>query len=122
VGAGSVPVPTFFLPFPSGRVDLIRSGNEVTAATSGGEAFTLLLSPDLFDFTKPITVRVNGRTAFAGKLARRRDPALAGCEATEPTAIASQARALNPAEAGSHAGYHAGGRTRRCSGRPRLPK
>jgi hypothetical protein len=49
---------------PSGRVDLTRSGNTVTATTRGVAAFTLLLSPDQFDFTKPVTVVANGRTVF----------------------------------------------------------
>jgi len=33
-----------------GRVDLVRTGNTVTAATSGVGSFTLLLSPDKFRF------------------------------------------------------------------------
>src|SRR5581483_5241534 len=45
---------------PWGRVDLVRSGNTVTAATFGVSTFTLLLSPDQFDFSKPITVVANG--------------------------------------------------------------
>jgi hypothetical protein len=40
----------------------------VTAATRGVAAFTLLLSPAQFDFAKPVTVVVNGRTAFEGKV------------------------------------------------------
>jgi hypothetical protein len=51
---------------PSGRVDLVRSGNLVQASTEGVRAFTLLLSPSIFDFRKPIRVVVNGRTAFDG--------------------------------------------------------
>jgi PDZ domain len=51
---------------PSGRVDLVRTGNRVEAATRGVSQFTLLLSPDQFDLTKPVTVVVNGRTAFEG--------------------------------------------------------
>ena len=47
---------------PSGRVDLTRSGNTVTAVTRGVGGFTLLLSPDQFDFNKPIKVVVNGKT------------------------------------------------------------
>jgi hypothetical protein len=47
---------------PSGRVDLVRTGNTVDARTRGVAAFTLLLSPDQFDLTKPVTVTVNGRT------------------------------------------------------------
>jgi predicted esterase len=52
----------------SGRVDLLRSGNTVTASTRGVGAFTLLLSPDQFDFAKPITVVANGRKVFDGKV------------------------------------------------------
>jgi hypothetical protein len=51
---------------PSGRVDLVRRGNVVEASTAGVRAFTLLLSPSIFDFRKPITVVANGRTAFEG--------------------------------------------------------
>ena len=53
---------------PSGRVDLARSGNTVTATTRGVGGFTLLLSPDQFDFSKPVKVVANGRTAFDGKV------------------------------------------------------
>src|SRR5262249_13005180 len=49
---------------PSGRVDLVRSGNTITAKTRGVAAFTLLVSPDQVDFAKPITVVVNGKTIF----------------------------------------------------------
>ena len=54
----------------SGRVDLVRDGNTVRATTRGVAAFTLLLSPDVFDFTKPITVVVDGRTAFEGPVTK----------------------------------------------------
>ena len=47
---------------PSGRVDLVRSGNRIEARTRGVATFRLLLSPDQFDLAKPITVVVNGRT------------------------------------------------------------
>ena len=50
----------------SGRVDLARTGNTVTATTRGVKEFTLLLSPDQFDFTKSVKVMVNGRAAFDG--------------------------------------------------------
>jgi len=52
----------------TGRVDLTRAGNTVTAATRGVAAFTLLLSPDQFDFAKPIRVVANGRTVFTAKV------------------------------------------------------
>lgn len=47
---------------PSGRVDLARTANTVEARTQGVGAFTLLLSPDQFDFGHPLTVVLNGRT------------------------------------------------------------
>jgi hypothetical protein len=47
---------------PSGRVDLVRKGNAVDAKTRGVAAFTLLLSPEQFDFNLPISVTVNGKT------------------------------------------------------------
>src|SRR6185503_11470895 len=49
---------------PSGRVDLVRRGNLVEVFTEGVRAFTLLLSPSIFDFRRPITVVANGRTVF----------------------------------------------------------
>ena len=51
-----------------GRVDLVRTGNLVVAATSGVRRFTLLLSPDQFDFGQPVRVTVNGRAAFEGRI------------------------------------------------------
>jgi hypothetical protein len=54
----------------SGRVDLVRKGNTVTAKTRGVSAFTLLLSPDQFDFDKPVTVIVNGRTLLNRRVER----------------------------------------------------
>ena len=58
---------------PSGRVDLVRSGNTVTASTRGVAEFTLLLSPDAFDFTQPVKVEANGRVVFSGRV----EPSLA---------------------------------------------
>ena len=53
---------------PSGRVDATRTANTVTAKTRGVAAFTLLLSPDQFDFDRPITVVVNGKTVHNAKV------------------------------------------------------
>jgi poly(3-hydroxybutyrate) depolymerase len=50
----------------SGRVDLERTGNTVNATTRGVAEFTLLLSPDQFDFSKPVKVVTNGTVAFEG--------------------------------------------------------
>ena len=38
---------------PSGRVDAARTGNAFDVKTRGVQAFTLLLSPDVIDFSKP---------------------------------------------------------------------
>ena len=61
-------VPIFAHVRPSGRVDLVRKGNTVRATSTGVAAFTLLLSPDMFDFTRPVTVVANGRTVFDGRV------------------------------------------------------
>src|SRR5438093_6840642 len=53
-----------------GRVDLTRRGNTIEAATRGVAAFTLLLSPEKFDFDQPIIVTANGRTVFDGRVQR----------------------------------------------------
>jgi predicted esterase len=46
---------------PSGRVDVTRTGNGFAAKTRGVAQFTLLLSPDAVDFSKPVTMTVNGK-------------------------------------------------------------
>lgn len=51
-----------------GRVELEQRRNTVTAFTRGVRRFTLLISPEQFDFTQPITVIVNGVTAFDGRV------------------------------------------------------
>ncbi len=52
----------------SGRVDLVRTANDIEAETAGVTAFTLLLSPAQFDFEKPMRVVVNGKPAFEGRV------------------------------------------------------
>jgi poly(3-hydroxybutyrate) depolymerase len=61
-------VPLFPRRRPSGRVDLERRGNTIRATTRGVAAFTLLLSPDVFDFARPITVVADGRTVFDARV------------------------------------------------------
>jgi dienelactone hydrolase len=54
----------------SGRVDLVRADNTIRATTRGVTEFTLLLSPAVFDFSRPIRVETNGRVAFEGAVER----------------------------------------------------
>ena len=58
----------------SGRVDIVRTANALDARTRGVGAFTVLLSPDAIDFSKPVTVTVNGKPAFSGMV--KADPAV----------------------------------------------
>jgi pimeloyl-ACP methyl ester carboxylesterase len=64
------PIPLFERPKKTGRVDLVRTGNMVQATTKGVAAFTLLLSPEQFDFSQPVKVIANGRTVFEGRVER----------------------------------------------------
>lgn len=48
----------------SGRVDVERTGNDITARSRGVTQFTLLISPDAFELAQPIRVTVNGKRAF----------------------------------------------------------
>ena len=54
----------------SGRVDIVRRGNTIEAQTRGVRAFTVLLSPDVFDFSAPVTVIVNGRNTFQSRVTK----------------------------------------------------
>ena len=58
----------------SGRVDITRTGNSFDAKTRDVGLFTILLSPDVVDFTKPVTVTVNGTRVFQGPV--KKDPAV----------------------------------------------
>jgi poly(3-hydroxybutyrate) depolymerase len=61
-------IPFFTHARPSGRVDLVREGNTVTATTRRVAAFTLLISPDQFDLSQPIRVVADGKTVFDGRV------------------------------------------------------
>lgn len=54
----------------NGRVDLVRTGNTVRATTRGVTEFTLLLSPDVFDFSKPVRIETNSHVAFEGTVTK----------------------------------------------------
>jgi len=47
---------------PSGRVDAVRRGNTIELTTRGVTELTLLLSPDMVDFSQPIRVTANGKS------------------------------------------------------------
>ena len=53
-------------PEPSGRVQLARNGNDVVVVTRGVRRYTLLLSPEQFDFTQPFRVTTNEVLSFEG--------------------------------------------------------
>ena len=58
----------FARPKPSGRVDAWRHGNRFDVETRGVRGFTLLLSPDVVDFAKPVNVTVNGRVVHDARV------------------------------------------------------
>ncbi len=60
----------FFRSHPSGRVEVTHRNNTVTVRTEGVRRYKLLLSPDQFDFDRPIRVITNGRESFNGVMAR----------------------------------------------------
>ena len=60
--------PLFVSDAPAARVDIRREGNVLRAQTRGVAAFTVLLSPDVIDFSKPVTVVADGRTVFEGRV------------------------------------------------------
>ena len=53
---------------PSGRVDAVRQGNTFEVRTRGVRQFTLLLSPDVVEFSKPVRVSVNGRVVYDARV------------------------------------------------------
>lgn len=53
-----------------GRVDVVRNGNAFDATVRDVGAFTLLLSPDVVEFSKPVRVSVSGRKVFDGMVER----------------------------------------------------
>lgn len=66
----AVPAPpaqeAFPLPEPSGRVQLLRDGNRIGVVTRGVRRYSLLLSPEQFDYTQPFQVTTNGVVSFEG--------------------------------------------------------
>jgi hypothetical protein len=56
--------PMFSRSAPSGRVDIERNGNSFRATTARVASFRLLLSPGVVDFSRPVTVEIDGETVF----------------------------------------------------------
>ena len=56
----------------SGRVDIRRKGNQFDSVVRDVAAFSLLLSPEMIDFTRPVIVTVNGKPVFNAVV--KRDP------------------------------------------------
>jgi predicted esterase len=54
--------PLYERPHPSGRADATRSANTFDIKSRGVQELTLLLSPDVIDFAKPVQVTVNGKS------------------------------------------------------------
>ena len=52
----------------SGRVDAVRNGNTFDVETRGVTAFSLLVSPEVVDFSRPVRVVVNGRDVHEAKV------------------------------------------------------
>jgi hypothetical protein len=65
------PVLAFPRPRSTGRVELQRSGNEITVQTRGVRRFSLLLSPRQFNLEEPIKVVANGRVVHEGRVPKR---------------------------------------------------
>ncbi len=68
VETGEAPPPRQAFPRPdaSGRAQLARNDNDIEVVTRGVRRYTLLLSPEQFDFTRPVRVITNGVESFAG--------------------------------------------------------
>ncbi len=47
------------------RLEARRSGNRIDVTTRGVKRFTILVSPDMLDLTKPIEVVTNGKPSFS---------------------------------------------------------
>jgi predicted esterase len=54
----------------SGRIDIRRTGNTFDALARDVASFTILLSPDAIDFSKPVVVTVNGKQVFGAAVKR----------------------------------------------------
>ena len=60
------PRTAFPRPAPAGRVQLLRDGNDIVVVARGVRRYTLLLSPEQFDFSQPMRVTTNDVLSFEG--------------------------------------------------------
>lgn len=56
--------------FNSGYIEVNTQGNSIEVTTSNVKQYTLLLSPDEFDFNKEIVVITNGKQSFKNKIGK----------------------------------------------------
>ena len=68
--AGGPEQPMFARNKPSGRVDVTRTGNTITVRSRGVAQFTLLLSPEVLDFSQPVIVTVNDRPVSQARVTK----------------------------------------------------
>ena len=61
-------VPLFPRRQPSGRIDIVKTGNTVRTIAAGVKEYTLLLSPLLFNLAEPILVITNGKVSYSGRV------------------------------------------------------
>ena len=108
-GPDAVPAITMFpRSQPSGRVDLVRVGNTVTSRTRGVAAFTLLLSPDAFDFSQPVRVVANGRVGLRRACRAESADAVEMGRARQRSDDAVRRRAAGEGQLVLRAGWHLG--------------
>jgi len=53
-----------------GQIEVVKTGNIVNVRTQNVKKYTLLISPDFFDLSKPITVFTNNYLSFDGMLTK----------------------------------------------------
>ncbi len=53
-----------------GQIEVVKTGNTVNVRTQNVKKYTLLISPDFFDLSKPITVFTNNNLSFDGMLTK----------------------------------------------------
>ena len=68
--AATLNIPLYDRSKASGRVDAVRDGNNVELKTRGVRELSLLLSPDVVDFARPVVVTLNGTQVHNGLVSK----------------------------------------------------